>query len=113
MIFPSRFEPAGVFQATQRWIDRAARQPGDCDDVKTMLVTVGDGLEHGGGGMRQRLHMTYSTYVANHVKLNRLRRGRDWQKVRGGCCGGSRSCLTAAMAPLARSLRGAHSDSIL
>jgi len=70
MIFPPGFDVASFFKAPERWIDSAARQTGDRDDIEAVLVALADSIQHGCGRIREgvRLHMPHSAYVAPRVK---------------------------------------------
>src|SRR5205085_9899797 len=70
MIFPAGFDVTSFFKAPERWINSAARQTGDRDDIEPVLVALADGIQHGCGRIREgaRPHMPHSTYVALRVK---------------------------------------------
>ncbi len=70
MIFPPGFDVTSFFKAPEGWIDSAARETGHRDDIEAVPVALADGIQHGCGRIREgaRVHMTYSTYVAPHVK---------------------------------------------
>ena len=45
MLFPTRFEPASLFESAEGRVDGTAGQSGDSDHVEAMLVTVRHGLQ--------------------------------------------------------------------
>ena len=71
MVLPPGLNVTSILEAPQGWIDGAARQTGDGDDIEAVLVPLRDRLEHGRGRIRQgpSLHMTHSTYVARPVNV--------------------------------------------
>jgi len=49
MVFPTGFDVTSILEAPEGWIDSAAGETGDRDDIEAVLVASGDCVQHGCG----------------------------------------------------------------
>ena len=49
MVFPPGFDVTSILEAPKSWIDSAARETGDRDDIEAVLVALRDCFQHGRG----------------------------------------------------------------